>query len=521
VTRADVGGALREAEDRLRAAGLTGSRAFDALLEGLQARLGASTEASALALSATAEVPLSGDLLGLAYERFFPELFKGSRGQYFTPPPIVRLLLAVAGVGPGDDVLDPTCGGGGLLRAAADLGASVRGVEIDPYLAELARINLQLGGIVAPDVRCEDWFTSSAAPAGFVVANPPFSVAITAPTVLARYALARGKRRVSSEVLFAESLERAVVAGGVVAIVIPWSILHNPRYAPVRSRLAAAFEPLASVALPEGVFRPFGGAAGRAALLWMRRRPCAPPRAVRFASLVDPGYDPRSVHIRTTSNGEIDALIAGSGWTDHPPGTWSPVERRGEGTTVGDLARIRAGRVSGEVALVELADADRATGEVRPRMASSGARPALKAEDVLVSRMRPELGNVAIAPTATRPLAASPEWIALDAGSDARYLFHALRSPSFRAALPPTTGQTRPRTTAESVLAAPVRYPGKDVAERISAISRAITDERARLGVALASLQAAIDSWEAGELDADALEAILAACSPESPRPRP
>ena len=40
-----------------------------------------------------------GDLLGLAYERFFPDLFKGLRGQFFTPPALGALLVSRLGIG--------------------------------------------------------------------------------------------------------------------------------------------------------------------------------------------------------------------------------------------------------------------------------------------------------------------------------------------------------------------------------------------------------------------------------------
>ena len=89
-----LGRALVHAEDRLRAAGLTGAQAFDALASAVEERLGMPAEVTPEARALAAALPLDGEPLGLAYERFFADLFKGRRGQFFTPPPIVR------GVGP-------------------------------------------------------------------------------------------------------------------------------------------------------------------------------------------------------------------------------------------------------------------------------------------------------------------------------------------------------------------------------------------------------------------------------------
>lgn len=50
--------------------------------------------------------------------------------------------LRLARVGPGNRFLDLGCGDGRVLIAAARLGAHVRGIEIDPEVADIARCNL-------------------------------------------------------------------------------------------------------------------------------------------------------------------------------------------------------------------------------------------------------------------------------------------------------------------------------------------------------------------------------------------
>ena len=402
---ADAARALIRAEEALRARGLTGGQAFDALVDAIEARLDDEPVDADTAVEAVADLdPNAGlDLLGLAYERFFADLFKGRRGQYFTPRPLVELLLDLGGVKPGVDVLDPTCGSGGFAVCAARRGAKVRGIELDPNLARLARLNLRLAGFDGK-VDQADFFATEARPADVVVANPPFSVPIVDPEVLGRYELGQGHKRVLSDWLFVEALEHWVRPGGRAAIVFPWSILDNPSTEPLRDRIARHWRVESIVALPEGVFRPFGGAAGRAVLMVLERGGTG---FTRWAEITDPGWDVRSVHLKATPGADLAALRAGRGWRWLPVGSWMPGPSH-SGRRVSDLASsepssVRPARdLDGSVGLAELADGDRRTGELHPRDVAvddiRGGRLRLREGDVLVARMRPELGNVVVAP---------------------------------------------------------------------------------------------------------------------------
>lgn len=525
MTRHDVGAVLARAEERLRAEGLTGARAFEALVGALRARTGEAIDAHPVASRAIAALPDEDvDLLGLAYERFFSDLFKGRRGQFFTPRPIVDLLLAVAEVGPGDVVLDPTCGSGGFLVQAARRGATVRGIERDPALVALATLNLRLAGLEGA-VRAGDFFAAEAEPVDVVVANPPFSVAIDDPAVLARYRLGRGRRRVASDALFVEALAGWVRPGGRAAVVLPFSLLANPSAAPLRDAIDAAFVRVAVAALPEGVFRPFGGAAGRACLLWLRRRAAGTtPGPVRWAEVADPGYDVRSRRWKPTRSDTLARLAAGDGWTLLPAGAWRPSPAARRGRPVRELARIvEAAAITpdGEVALLELADVDKATGEAAPRRvageALGGPKLALEDGDVLVSRLRPALGNVALARLPAGfdgPLLGSAEWVPLRAPALRHFLWRALRTPAWRDALPTDRGQTRPRTTAAAIADAVVPWPGDAAAARIDTLAARLEAERAGARARLDALQQAIDRF-ADDGDVAALDAAVAALADE------
>jgi hypothetical protein len=358
-------------------------------------------------------------------------------------------------------------------------------------------------------VRTADFFLEEPEPVDAIVANPPFSVAIDDPAVLARFESGRGRKRVGSDVLFVEVIERWVRPGGRAALVLPFSVLSNRSMAAVRDRIDRHWRRIAICALPEGVFRPFGGAAGRAVLLWLERRGGAAERIVpcRWATLRDPGYDPRRQQLRVTSEREIDGLLAGEGWTDLPAGAWGP-ETAGEGRRVRSFATLAAERVrpTGPVLRADLADTDRTTGELLavPTDGSElqGARQPLSAGDVLVARLRPALGNVVVA---DRPAVGSPEWIVLRPERWSHWLMHALRTPTWRDGLPVTDGQTRPRTTVEAVLDSAVAWPGDEIAQAVHELSADLLRERARLRAQLGELQIAIDRFAAGEIDAEGL----------------
>ena len=93
-------------------------------------------------------------------------------GYFPTPAPIVQQLLALAGIQPGMRVLEPSAGRGAIALAAADAGAVVDCVEIQPGNAEAIR------DVHNPDVTVlvADFLTTSPQPVyERVLMNPPFA----------------------------------------------------------------------------------------------------------------------------------------------------------------------------------------------------------------------------------------------------------------------------------------------------------------------------------------------------------
>ena len=135
------------------------------------------------------------DLLGDAYEylmmHFATESGK-SKGQFYTPAEVSRLIAQVVGIGPDtrpdQTIYDPACGSGSLLLKAADRAPEGRvttyGQEMDNATWALARMNLILHGHPTADVwrgntLAAPYFKNadgSLRTFNFAVANPPFSL---------------------------------------------------------------------------------------------------------------------------------------------------------------------------------------------------------------------------------------------------------------------------------------------------------------------------------------------------------
>ncbi|RKU30944.1 type I restriction endonuclease subunit M [Candidatus Poribacteria bacterium] len=133
------------------------------------------------------------DLLGDAYEylmqHFATESGK-SKGQFYTPAEVSRIMAQVIGIGPEtlqtQTIYDPTCGSGSLLLRAADEtpnGITVSGQEKDNATYALARMNMILHGnetaqLWPGNTLTDPYFKDADTRLktfDFAVANPPFS----------------------------------------------------------------------------------------------------------------------------------------------------------------------------------------------------------------------------------------------------------------------------------------------------------------------------------------------------------
>lgn len=133
------------------------------------------------------------DLLGDAYEylmRHFATESGKSKGQFYTPAEVSRILAKVVGIGPStrqdQTVYDPACGSGSLLlKAAAEAprGMTIYGQEKDNATWALSKMNMILHGNEIAEIEKGDTITNPQFTKGdrlrtfdYIVMNPPFSV---------------------------------------------------------------------------------------------------------------------------------------------------------------------------------------------------------------------------------------------------------------------------------------------------------------------------------------------------------
>jgi SAM-dependent methyltransferase len=87
-----------------------------------------------------------------------------------TPPEVVRAMVQLAAVTPGDVVYDLGCGDGRIVIEAAKLGARGVGVDLDPQRIREARANARAAGVEdAVDFRVGDLFAADVRPATVVM----------------------------------------------------------------------------------------------------------------------------------------------------------------------------------------------------------------------------------------------------------------------------------------------------------------------------------------------------------------
>ena len=133
------------------------------------------------------------DLLGDAYEYLMMHFATDSgksKGQFYTPAEVSRIMAKVVGIGPDvhqtHSIHDPACGSGSLLIRAADEapnGISIYGQEMDNATWSLARMNMFLHDRPTAEIErgntlSSPLFTTDGGDLkkfDFAVANPPFS----------------------------------------------------------------------------------------------------------------------------------------------------------------------------------------------------------------------------------------------------------------------------------------------------------------------------------------------------------
>jgi type I restriction-modification system DNA methylase subunit len=205
------------------------------------------------------------DYLGHLYETFFRYTGGNTIGQYFTPRHIARFMADVCEVTKDDIVIDPACGTGGFLIAAmhrvfdvstpklryenaVDLVRNkLNGYESEPVTAALCIANMLLRGDGKSGVRRDSCFTAKDYPfdsCNVALMNPPFP----------------HKKTDTPPQLFVERALQALEARGMLAVILPTSLIVKKSIGPWRKKILKNNTLVAAVQLPDELFQPYASA---------------------------------------------------------------------------------------------------------------------------------------------------------------------------------------------------------------------------------------------------------------------
>ncbi|WP_328995790.1 type I restriction-modification system subunit M [Kribbella sp. NBC_01245] len=214
------------------------------------------------------------DLLGDAYEylmRHFATESGKSKGQFYTPAEVSRILAKVVGINAAtrqdQTVYDPTCGSGSLLlkvAAEAPRGITIYGQEKDNATWALSKMNMILHGNEDAEIAKGDTITSPQFTRGselrtfdFAVANPPFSVKSWGNGLeneFSRFEYGRPPEK-NGDYAFLLHILKSLKSTGKAAIILPHGVLFRGNAeATIRQRLLKQGFIKGVIGLPANLF---------------------------------------------------------------------------------------------------------------------------------------------------------------------------------------------------------------------------------------------------------------------------
>lgn len=263
--------------------------------------------------------------LGDMFEYFLDNSIKQSEGQFFTPMPITKFIVASL---PLDNkvqeaseplaVIDFACGAGHFLTEYAhqikplvekhkqtDLSQyyeQITGIEKEDRLAKIAKVSAYMYGQDQIKIIEEDALgdITDIKPASFdvLVANPPFAVEGFLLNLNEKqkenYELIKTTEINSNtnniQCFFIERAKQLMACGGVVGVIVPSSILSNSDGTHIATReiLLKYFDMIALVELGSGTF---GKTGTNTVVFFLRRKDKKPEPAEHYKNRVDDYFE--------------------------------------------------------------------------------------------------------------------------------------------------------------------------------------------------------------------------------------
>lgn len=220
-------------------------------------------------------------VLSRTYETLLKEMrdAAGDAGEFYTPRPVVKLLVELLDPKLGETVLDPACGTGGfLVEAYAHMEqqcqtvsdrqmlqqTSIQGGEAKPLPFLLANMNLLLHGLESPDIDSGNSLRfplkeiGDAQRVDVILTNPPFG-GEEERGILGNFP--EDKQTAETALLFLQLIMRKLRRppnSGRAAVVVPNGTLFGDGIcARIKQELLTEFNLHTILRLPNGTFAPY------------------------------------------------------------------------------------------------------------------------------------------------------------------------------------------------------------------------------------------------------------------------
>ena len=218
------------------------------------------------------------DLLGAAYEyliKMFADSAGKKGGEFFTPPQVVKLLVALIGPRAGMTILDPTCGSGGMFietrrylqqRGENPENLQFFGQEMNLSTWAICKLNMFLHGVFNADIRKGDTLgdpqhleNGELMRFDRVIANMPFSLknwgrelAEADPYGRYRYGI---PPKDAGDLAFVQHMLASLNQEGVMGVVVPHGVLfRGGQEGEIRKGILEDDLVEAVIGLPSGLF---------------------------------------------------------------------------------------------------------------------------------------------------------------------------------------------------------------------------------------------------------------------------
>jgi type I restriction enzyme M protein len=205
----------------------------------------------------------SEDVKGRLFEGFLGRVFTSGLGQFFTPRELVDFMTDFCKknnlINDNEYVLDPACGSAGILMKCQLSNQRLIGFDINERLVRVSKMNMILNGVSNFEIYNQSFLDDiDLPPISLVVTNPPFGVDEKQKEILEKFKFGVGRKKRELEILFVEKIINILKPGGVCAIVLPDGFFNNISLQKEREYLLNHCDLIASVDLPENVFKSTG-----------------------------------------------------------------------------------------------------------------------------------------------------------------------------------------------------------------------------------------------------------------------